>query len=165
MTVNEIIEKMIVYSDGNKHDIAHFLKVYTYARMIGEMENLPENEQKTLEVAAVIHDIACPVCRIKYGNTNGSNQEKESPRLVEDFLKDTDLDEQMKERINYLVSHHHTYTNVDGMDNRILLEADFLVNADESQMSQNAIETAREKVFETETGRRLLTGIYKLENM
>ena len=47
MTVNEIIEKMIVYSDGNKHDIAHFLKVYTYARMIGEMENLPENEQKT----------------------------------------------------------------------------------------------------------------------
>ncbi|MDD5803072.1 MAG: HD domain-containing protein [Clostridia bacterium] len=165
MTVNEIIEKMIVYSDGNKHDIAHFLKVYTYARMIGEMENLPENEQKTLEVAAVIHDIACPVCRIKYGNTNGSNQEKESPRLVEDFLKDTDLDEQMKERINYLVSHHHTYTNVDGMDYRILLEADFLVNADESQMSQNAIETAREKVFETETGRRLLTGIYKLENM
>ncbi|MGO5543621.1 HD domain-containing protein [Blautia sp. HCP3S3_H10_1] len=165
MTVNEIIEKMIVYSDGNKHDIAHFLKVYTYARMIGEMENLPENEQKTLEVAAVIHDIACPVCRIKYGNTNGSNQEKESPRLVEDFLKDTDLDEQMKERINYLVSHHHTYTNVDGMDYRILLEADFLVNTDESQMSQNAIETAREKVFETETGRRLLTGIYKLENM
>ena len=165
MTVNEIIEKMIVYSDGNKHDIAHFLKVYTYARMIGEMENLPENEQKTLEVAAVIHDIACPVCRIKYGNTNGSNQEKESPRLVEDFLKDTDLDEQMKERINYLVSHHHTYTNVDGMDYRILLEADFLVNADESQMSQNAIETAREKVFETETGRRLLSGIYKLENM
>ena len=41
-TINNVIAKMIAYSDGNKHDIAHFLKVYTYARMIGEMENLTE---------------------------------------------------------------------------------------------------------------------------
>ena len=67
-----------------------------------------------------------------------------------------------KERINYLVSHHHTYTNVDGLDYRILLEADFLVNADESEMSENAVETARERVFETNTGKKLLTSIYKL---
>ena len=32
-TINNVIAKMIAYSDGNKHDIAHFLKVYTYARM------------------------------------------------------------------------------------------------------------------------------------
>ena len=87
-TINNVIAKMIAYSDGNKHDIAHFLKVYTYARMIGEMENLTERKQEILEIAAVIHDIACPVCRVKYGNTNGSNQEKESPELVENFLKD-----------------------------------------------------------------------------
>ena len=155
-TINNVIAKMIAYSDGNKHDIAHFLKVYTYARMIGEMENLTERKQETLEIAAVIHDIACPVCRVKYGNTNGSNQEKESPELVEKFLKDVEIDDEMKERINYLVSH------VDGMDYRILLEADFLVNADESEMSENAVETARERVFETNTGKNLLTSIYKL---
>ena len=68
-TINNVIAKMIAYSDGNKHDIAHFLKVYTYARMIGEMENLTERKQEILEIAAVIHDIACPVCRVKYGNT------------------------------------------------------------------------------------------------
>ena len=161
-TINNVIAKMIAYSDGNKHDIAHFLKVYTYARMIGEMENLTERKQEILEIAAVIHDIACPVCRVKYGNTNGSNQEKESPELVENFLKDVEIDDEMKERINYLVSHHHTYTNVDGLDYRILLEADFLVNADESEMSENAVETARERVFETNTGKNLLTSIYKL---
>ena len=61
--INNVLTKMIVYSDGNKHDIAHFLKVYSYARMIGEMENLTERQQETLEIAAVIHDIACPVCR------------------------------------------------------------------------------------------------------
>ena len=144
-TINNVIAKMIAYSDGNKHDIAHFLKVYTYARMIGEMENLTERKQEILEIAAVIHDIACPVCRVKYGNT-----------------KDVEIDDEMKERINYLVSHHHTYTNVDGLDYRILLEADFLVNADESEMSENAVETARERVFETNTGKKLLTSIYKL---
>ena len=162
MTVNDMICKMITYSNGNKYDIAHFLKVYAYARMIGEMEKLEEKQQKTLEIAAVIHDIACPVCREKYGNTNGANQEKESPVLVENFLKDTDLDQKMKERIKFLVSHHHTYTGVDGLDYRILLEADFLVNADEGQMSQEAIETARERVFETAAGKKLLTEIYKL---
>lgn len=160
--VNNIITKMIDYSKGNKHDIAHFLKVYTYARMIGEMENLGEKEQKTLEIAAVIHDIACPLCREKYGNTNGNNQEKESPKLVENFLKDIPISQEMKNRINYLVSHHHTYTNVNGLDYRILLEADFLVNADESGMSETAIRNARERIFETGTGKNLLTSIYQL---
>ena len=160
--INNVLTKMIVYSDGNKHDIAHFLKVYSYARMIGEMENLTERQQETLEIAAVIHDIACPVCREKYGDTNGSNQEKESPELVENFLKDVEIDTEMKFRINYLVSHHHTYTNVDGIDYRILLEADFLVNADESEMSEAAILTARERVFKSNTGKKLLTSIYKL---
>ena len=30
------------------------------------------------------------------------------------------------------MTHHHTYTGVDGIDYQILLEADYLVNADES---------------------------------
>ena len=153
---------MIAYSDGNKHDIAHFLEVYTYARMIGGDGKFNRKKAGNSGNRSVIHDIACPVCRVKYGNTNGSNQEKESPELVENFLKDVEIDDEMKERINYLVSHHHTYTNVDGLDYRILLEADFLVNADESEMSENAVETARERVFETNTGKKLLTSIYKL---
>ena len=40
MTVNDMICKMIAQAGGNKHDIAHFLKVYTYARLIGEKEQL-----------------------------------------------------------------------------------------------------------------------------
>ena len=151
---------MIAYSDGNKHDIAHFLKVYSYARMIGEMENLTERQQETLEIAAVIHDIACPVCREKYGDTNGSNQEKESPELVENFLKDVEIDTEMKSRINYLVSHHHTYTNVDGIDYRILLEADFLVNLAEEQSSKETIESVKNKIFKTKTGIWLINKIF-----
>lgn len=32
------------------------------------------------------------------------------------------------DRVCYLVGHHHTYDNIDGMDYQILVEADFLVN-------------------------------------
>ena len=162
MNISQIMEKIIAFSNGNLHDINHFMCVWTYAKTIGELEGLDRKTQETLEIAAITHDIACPLCREKYGNTSGSNQEKESPELVEDFLKDIEIDPEMKSRINYLVSHHHTYTNVDKMDYRILLEADFLVNADESEMSEAAILTARERVFKTNTGKNLLTSIYKL---
>lgn len=160
MTVNDMIIKMIQEADGNRHDITHFLKVYTYAKLIGEKEGLDKTTQKTLEIAAIIHDIACPLCREKYGNTNGKYQEKEGIALTEKFLEEAEIEGQMKERIVYLVSHHHTYGNVDGMDYRILLEADFLVNADESQMSEKSVRNAREKIFETETGKALLDAIY-----
>ena len=66
----------------------------------------------------------------------------------------------MKERISYLVCHHHTYTDVNGLDYQILLEADFLVNADESQMSRAAIQRAKETFFKTKTGIELLNSIY-----
>ena len=72
------------------------------------------------------------------------------------------VDEAMKERISYLVCHHHTYTDVNGLDYQILLEADFLVNADESQMSEAAIRHARETFFRTGTGRKLLDSIYQI---
>ncbi len=67
----------MLISEGNTHDIAHFMKVYAYARTIGECEGLDADTQTTLEVAVVVHDIACPLCREKYGNTDGPNQEKE----------------------------------------------------------------------------------------
>lgn len=153
--------KMAAYSQGNLHDIAHYTKVHSFARTIGVLEGLSDEEQLTLELAAIVHDIACPLCHRKYGNTNGVYQEKEGGPLSEEFFRDMDIPESMKARIVYLVSHHHTYTNVDGRDYRILLEADFLVNADESHMSKEAVEEGKKKIFRTKTGTKLLEEIYQ----
>lgn len=158
--VSTVIEKMIVMSHGNMHDINHFMKVFAYARTIGIKEGLQEDVEIILEVAAVIHDIACPLCRQKYGNTNGKLQEQEGMPLAEEFLSDVALPDEMKKRIIYLVGHHHSWDMVDGMDYEILLEADFLVNADESKMSIDAIQTARDTLFQTETGKALLEAMY-----
>ena len=63
-------------------------------------------------------------------------------------------------RIAYLVGHHHTLHDIDGLDYQILLEADYLVNADESHYSKENIENILEKVFRTETGKQLLRTMY-----
>lgn len=86
MVVALTIKKMIQFYHGNIHDVSHFLKVYAFAKTIGELERLIPQTQETLELAAVVHDIACPLCREKYGNTNGKKQELENPPLIEDFF-------------------------------------------------------------------------------
>lgn len=163
MNVSEIIRKMIAFSNGNLHDINHFLKVYAYARTIAEQERLPLKERETAEIAAVVHDIACPLCREKYGNTDGKHQEVEGVVLARDFLKDSGLAADVIERVVYLVGHHHTYENADGTDYRILLEADYLVNADESHYSRENIENAMKTIFKTQTGIALLKSVYGIE--
>lgn len=160
MNVAEITKKMIAYSQGNVHDISHFLKVYAYAKTIGECEGLEEQTQTVLEVAALVHDIACPLCRKKYGNANGKDQEKEGAPLARVFLRDTGLSEDMIARISYLVGHHHTLTDINGMDYQILIEADYLVNAEENGYSMENIQRTRNQIFKTTAGKALLNSIY-----
>lgn len=162
MNNGNVIQKMIEFYHGSLHDINHFLKVYVYAKTIGEQEQIDEEVQETLEVAAILHDIACPLCREKYGNTNGIYQEKEGGPLARHLLEELGYEEKVIDRVCYLVEHHHTYNEADGLDYQILLEADFLVNADEDNLSAKAISTFRERVFKTKTGISLLQSIYQL---
>ena len=64
------------------------------------------------------------------------------------------------EEVCDLVARHHTYTGVDRLTLRILIEADFLVNAYEEGLSEEAVQVGREKLFTTATGKRLLQMLY-----
>ena len=160
MMTASLTQKMIRFYQGSLHDINHFLKVTAFARTIGLQEQLDERTQLTLELTAIVHDIACPLCREKYGRASGDLQEQESEALLRPFLAEFNLDEEMRERVIHLVTHHHTYTGVDGMDWQILLEADFLVNACEGNMTREAIESFRDNVFRTPTSITLLNTMY-----
>ena len=160
MTISDAIEKMIAFSHGNLYDIDHFLKVWAQAKTIGELEGLDAHTQEVMELAAVVHDIACPLCREKYGDASGKHQELESPPLVEAFWEGLPVGRADVARISWLVAHHHTYTGVDGSDHQILLEADFLVNAGESGYARAAIENFRQRVFRTAAGTELLDSMY-----
>lgn len=162
--IEEIINKMILQCQGDlkKRDIAHFIKVHSYARLIGKLEQLDEKTLQILEISAVVHDIACPLCRQKYGSTLGHYQEMEGPALVARFLKEFSLADDIVERVMYLVGHHHSYNQVDGIDYQILLEADFLVNGDEMNLDDKQLIAMRDKVFKTQSGITLLNAVFDL---
>ena len=162
MTVSQITEKMLAFSEGNIHDIDHFIRVWTYARTIGQLEVLDPETQFILEVAALTHDIACPLCRKKYGNTNGRYQENEGVPLVREFLSDTGMTEEQIERVAFLVGHHHTFSSIDGIDHQILIEADYIANAAENGYGRQNVEHFIRKFMKTETGRRILRTVFRV---
>lgn len=162
MSISEIMRKMIACSDGNLHDINHFIKVWTYAKTIGELEGLDPETQFILETAAVTHDIACPLCREKYGNANGKYQEQEGPALVRDFLRDTGMADGQIERVAYLVGHHHTLDEIQGTDYQILIEADYIVNAEENHYPEQSIRDFCGQFFRTQPGAALAESVFGL---
>lgn len=150
---NQLIMEMTRYYSGDPKHIQHFMKVYAYARMIGEMERLDRKTQHMLETAAIVHDIGIKESMEKYGDSAGHHQEQEGPAVAENMMGRLGYEEDVIKRVCYLVGHHHTYQDIEGLDYQILVEADFLVNLYENGSSK---ETAREvlyRVFVTESGK------------
>ena len=160
MTVSRLLMKMIRFSEGNIHDIDHFIRVWTYARTIGGLEHLDAETQFILETAAITHDIACPLCREKYGSTAGKYQETEGVPLVGEFLADTGMTEEQIERVKYLVGHHHTFSAIDGIDWQILIEADYIANASENGWGAENVKAFMDRIAKTDTGKQLMKDIF-----
>lgn len=162
--INEkMIQKMVEFDARDPKRIQHFLKVYQFAHVIGVEEGISEELQKILDLAAILHDIGIRPSEEKYGRCEGKLQEQEGPAYAMQLLKEfSEVTEEERDRICYLIGHHHTYQNVEGMDYQILLEADFLVNAYEDELPREAILTFKQKVFRTETGKRLLDTMFGL---
>lgn len=151
---------MIDYDAGSAERIQHFLKVHSFSQLIGIREGMDAHSLFILETAAYVHDIGIKAAEEKYGRQNGRLQEQEGPALAEAMLEKLGFDMDVIQRVSFLVGHHHTYENVDGMDWQILLEADYLVNAYECQIAGKGIYAARERIFRTETGKELCVKLY-----
>lgn len=154
--------KMITYYGSDPARIHHLLKVHSFAKWIGEAEGLDAETLQTLEAAAFVHDIGIKIAEEKYGSCAGPLQEKEGPAVARAMLGEIGFGEELVERVCYLVGHHHTYTNMDGADYQILVEADFLVNLFEGEESREAIEHAYRSIFRTESGKLLCREVYGL---
>lgn len=76
----------------------------------------------------MVHDCGIKPGEAKYGRNDGKIQEQEGPQAAEKLLLDAGFVKEDRERICYVVGHHHTYNNINGLDYQILIEADFLVN-------------------------------------
>ena len=162
--ISSLIDEMIAYDKGDSRRIQHFMKVHDFARTIGQLEGVDQQTLYILESAAVVHDIGIHVCEEKYGSCEGKLQEKEGPAIAKELLERLGYEQKMINRICYLVGHHHTYTNIDGIDYQILVEADFLVNLYEDGVSPDAVRKAYQNIFQTENGRKICRNMFGLEN-
>ena len=113
-----------------------------------------------MEAAAILHDIGIHEAERKHGSSAGKWQEAEGPAVAAPLLRQAGADDAETDRALWLIAHHHTYDASEDTDFRVLLEADFLVNAYEDALPQEACQTAGKRMFRTETGRSLLEDLY-----
>ena len=117
---------------GDPRRIHHLLKVHAFARLIGLEEGLDPRTQFRLEAAAYLHDIG-----------------------IHEGITGEDA-----ERIKWLIGHHHTYASIDGPDAQILAEADMLVNPYEDGTDRQQDEALYQRLYKTETGKKLFRELY-----
>ena len=160
--IHRVLEEMIRFDAGDPRRIQHFLKVWGFAKWIGENEGLDAQTQCILEVTALVHDIGIHPAEQKYGRCDGKLQEQEGPAPARQLLQALDADDALIDRVCYLVGHHHTYHEIQGLDYQILVEADFLVNLYEDGVSTDAVQTALTRVFRTASGVQLCRQMFGL---
>jgi uncharacterized protein len=159
-SIQNVMMKMIEYDAGDPKRIQHFIKVYQFAKLIAEMEHVDKNTQEIIEVSALVHDIGIHASEQKYHSSAGNYQELEGPPIAQALLKGLGYSDEVISRVCWLVGHHHTYHNIQDMDHQILVEADFLVNAYEDNLTASAISDVLSKIFKTPSGKRLLQTMY-----
>ncbi len=156
------IMELIKINGSDTARINHALKVLGFARCIAEQENVDGDTLTVIELAAVLHDIAIRHCEQTYGSYAGPLQEREGPAIARPILERCGASPAVSERVAYIIAHHHTYTDVDGIDYQIIIEADFLVNRDEADFTHEAFVNFYRKYFKTTAGKemaRLMFGV------
>lgn len=158
--INKVFNAMLEYFSGDPKRIQHFIKVHAFAAAIAEGEGMQTDDRRTLEIAALVHDIGIKVSEVKYNSSAGKYQELEGPAEADKLLTSLGVEKTVIDRVCYLVGHHHTYKDITELDYQILVEADFLVNLYEDNESRESALRVKDKIFKTKTGKRFISTIY-----
>lgn len=155
---------MLQFFSGDPRRCQHWVKVHSFARQIALGEGMEEHMLFVLEATAMLHDCGIKPGELKYGkdHAHGHVQEIEGPPEAEKMLQALDFAPADIERICYLIAHHHTYSDIDGLDYQVLVEADFLVNLFEHGDSEKTIRTALNNIFRTKTGIKICKDMFAL---
>ena len=135
--INDVALEMKRYYKGDINNIQHVVRVYTLSKTIGELEKLPEETQMYLELASILHEI-------------------ENMNDIEEILKRNGIDEDIKDRVRYIIENRKNYDHVTGLDQQILIEADFIVHIKEENLPSEKIIEIANKYFFTNYGKAFL---------
>ena len=155
-----ILDRMCKYFGQDVKRINHALKVFGFCTAIAGGEKLEGKKAGILKTAAILHDIGIKEAEHMHGSSAAKYQEMEGPPVAKALLEGLHLPEEELERILFLIGNHHSYAKIDGLDFQILVEGDFLVNAFEDEIKEEALIHFKNNYFRTKTGCALLCALY-----
>ncbi|UCF95008.1 MAG: HD domain-containing protein, partial [Desulfobacterales bacterium] len=124
LTQRLVEEMQTVFSD-DQDMIDHNHKVLEYCRAILEAEG---GDPLTVTAAALLHDIGIPEAKRRHGSARGRWQEELGPPIARQILAKLGVDDRVAEHVCRIVGSHHSGTDIDTVEFRILWDADWLVN-------------------------------------
>lgn len=161
ITINKLFDLMLEYDKGDPRRINHFIKVHEFTKLIGDHLNLTLEDKLIVQSAAILHDIGIHLSEEIYHDTLGKHQEELGPAEAEKLLEATHhYTPNQCAHILYLIANHHSYDNITDPLLQILVEADFLVNAYEDNMTEEAILTFAGHVFRNQYSFNLLCKLF-----
>lgn len=70
-SMSQLTMAMVTLYSGDPKRIQHFMKVYAFAKMIAEEEQLGAKQREIVEAAALVHDIGIHAAEKKYRSAAG----------------------------------------------------------------------------------------------
>ena len=156
----KVASAMMLKNFGDRRRIEHSLKVYAYALLLSQAESLGAELLEIVEITALLHDIGIHVAEKKYGKCSSRDQEIEGPPVAHEILDLLGFSPAIIERVCYIISKHHTFTAIDNIDFQLLVEADFLVNSSEDNMTDLQIANFAGNIFKTQAGYNYLRMLF-----
>ena len=144
-TVNRVALHMKQYHHGDLDKVQHFVRVYTLAKSIGEIEKLSDEEQLDLELAAVVHNV-------------------EGDKITEakNLLRDCGISDTIAMHVCHMIRNVENYDHIGTLDHQILIEAKLIVDFKENGTPEKEIIRKAEDIFITNTGKLFLKRAFHL---
>lgn len=156
------IGKMKKLFGQDKRCINHSLKVLSYAEKIYDQENVNQVFVKNvITLGSILHDTGIPAALKKYESPEFTYQENEGEITARRALNEMNIRPDIRERVCYIVAHHHSFDCIDGLDFQIIWEADMVVNLQEGNYTLNGEPSEKfiERNFKTDSGKKLAAEI------
>lgn len=155
--------RMIEWERGCPKRIQHFLKVSSFAVTIAKGEHVDEHTLFLVEALGYVHDIGIRLSLEQEGRYDGKTQERYGQPAARALLTELGFSREDIDRICLIVGKHHTFNaDIQGLDFRILLEADACVNMYEKDVTDRARAAMLKNVFRTDTGKRIYSTMFDL---
>ncbi len=144
--INRVAVRMKMYHHGDTDQVQHFVRVYTLAKSIGELEHLNDEEQLELELAALTHSV----------------EKDERIPVVRDILRECGIAEASAMRVCHMIDNTDNYEHISTLNHQILIEAKMIVDFKEQNTPEKNIIRQAEDVFITNTGKLFLKRAFHL---